>query len=61
MYTNLVSLLVFVAVIVLAFICKVNTGLLAIGASLILARFAGITDKALLGMFDSKCLSFCWA
>lgn len=51
---DLVSLLVFVAVIVLAFVCKVNTGLLAVGASLVLARFAGITDKALLGMFDSK-------
>ncbi len=51
---NLVSLLVFVAVIVLAFVCKINTGLLAVGAALVLARFAGVTDKALLGMFDSK-------
>ncbi len=51
---DLISLLVFVAVIVVAFVCKVNTGLLAVGASLIVARFAGITDKALLGMFDSK-------
>ena len=51
---DLISLLVFVAVIVLAFVCKINTGLLAVAASLILARFAGITDKALLGMFDSK-------
>ncbi len=51
---DLISLLIFVAVIVLAFVCKVNTGLLAIAASLILARCAGITDKALLSMFDSK-------
>lgn len=51
---DLASLLVFVAVIVLAFICKVNTGLLAMAAALVLARFAGITDKVLLGMFDSK-------
>ena len=51
---ELASLIVFVAVIVLAFVCKVNTGLLAILASLVLARIAGITDKALLGMFDSK-------
>ncbi len=51
---DLVSLLVFVAVIVLAFACKINSGLLAIAASLVLARFAGISDKMLLGMFDSK-------
>ena len=51
---NLISLLVFVGVIVLAFVCKINTGLLAVAAALILARFADISDKALLGMFDSK-------
>ncbi len=51
---DLISLLVFVAVIVLAFICKVNTGLLAVAAAFVLARFGGISDKALLGMFDSK-------
>lgn len=51
---DLIALLVFVAVIVLAFVCKVNTGLLAIAASLVLARVAGIPDKTLLGMFDSK-------
>ena len=51
---DLASLLIFVAVIVIAFLCKVNTGLLAIGAALILSRIAGISDKALLGMFDSK-------
>ena len=51
---DLVSLLVFVAVIVAAFVFKINSGLLAIGASLVLARFTGISDKMLLGMFDSK-------
>ena len=51
---ELVSLIVFVAVIVLAFLLKTNTGLVAIAASLILARIAGIPDKTLLGMFDSK-------
>ena len=51
---DLVSLLVFVAVIVLAFACKINSGLLAIAASLVLARLAGISDKMLLGLFDSK-------
>lgn len=51
---ELASLLVFVAVIILAFWLKTNTGLVAIAAALILARIAGISDKALLGMFDSK-------
>lgn len=51
---DLISLLVFVAVIVVAFACKVNTGLLAMAAALILARITGIADKALLSMFDSK-------
>lgn len=51
---DLISLLVFVGVIVLAFVCKVNTGLLAMAASLVLARCNGIADKTLLAMFDSK-------
>ena len=51
---ELISLIVFVAVIALAFLLKTNTGLVAIAASLILARVAGISDKELLGMFDSK-------
>ena len=50
---ELISLIVFVAVIALAFLLKTNTGLVAIAASLILARVAGISDKELLGMFDS--------
>lgn len=49
-----ISLLVLLAVVAIAFIFKANTGLLAIMASLILARVAGISDKELLGMFDSK-------
>ena len=51
---ELISLLVFVAVIAVAFLLKTNTGLVAIVASLILARITGISDKELLGMFDSK-------
>ncbi len=50
----LVSLLVFCATIALAFIFKVNTGLIAIVAALILSRFVGVTDKALLNSFDSS-------
>ena len=51
---DLISLLVFVAVIALAFVFKVNSGIFAIAASLILARVAGISDSALMKMFDNK-------
>ena len=51
---DLVSLLVLVVAIVLAFIFKVNTGLVAISASLILGRIAGLSDKWLLSAFDSN-------
>lgn len=50
----LISLLVLVAAIVLAFVCKVNTGLMAVTAALILGRCAGLTDKWLLNAFDSS-------
>ena len=49
-----ISLIVLVAVIALAFIFKVNSGLFAIAACLILARVAGISDSALMKMYDSK-------
>lgn len=51
---NLISLLVFVGVIALAFICKVNTGLLAIIAAVGLAMANGIKEKELFAMFDGK-------
>lgn len=51
---NLVSLLVLVAAIAVAFIFKSNTGLVAMMAALILARCAGITDKWLVNQFDSS-------
>lgn len=42
---DIISLLVLVAAIVLAFVFKVNTGLVAVMASLIVARIAGISDS----------------
>lgn len=51
---DLISLLVLLAVIAAAFIFKVNTGLAAIFASLILGRCAGLTDKWLLNSFNSN-------
>ena len=49
-----IALLVFVAAIALAFIFKVNTGLVAIVLALILSRFVNIGDKWLLQSFDSS-------
>jgi len=49
-----VALLVFCATIVLAFVFKVNTGLIAIVAALVLSRFVDIGDKWLLNSFDSS-------
>ena len=51
---DFISLIVLVAAIAAAFIFKANTGLVAMTAALILARFAGITDKWLVKQFDSN-------
>ena len=49
-----ISLIVLIAVIAAAFIFKVNTGLAAIMASLILVYAAGIKEKFIISSFDSK-------
>lgn len=51
---ELISLIVLVAAIALAFLFKVNTGLVAVTAALILGRCAGLTDKWILNAFDSS-------
>ena len=51
---DLVSLVVLVAAIVIAFVCKVNTGLVAMVAALIVGRIFGVADKTLLKSFDSS-------
>lgn len=51
---DILSLLVLVAAIAIAFICKVNTGLVAIALSLVVGRIAGLSDKWLLNSFDSS-------
>ena len=51
---DLISLLALVAAIVLAFVCKVNTGLVAMSVALIIGRCAGVADKVLLKSFDSN-------
>ena len=51
---ELLSLIILVIAIAVAFICKVNTGLVAIALSLIVGRIAGLSDKWLLNAFDSS-------
>lgn len=51
---DLVSLIVFCAVIAAAFIFKVNTGYMAIFASLVLAHIAGVSEKWLISSFGSS-------
>ena len=51
---DIAALLVLCAAIIAAFVLKVNTGLVAITASLILARFAGVSDNWLLKSFGSS-------
>ena len=49
-----ISLIVLVAVIAAAFIFKVNTGLAAIMASLVLVYATGMPEKFIINSFDSK-------
>ena len=51
---DLISLLILCATIVVAFLLKINTGVVAIAVSLVLARLAGIADKTLISFFDSN-------
>lgn len=51
---DVLSLIVLVAAIAIAFACKVNTGLVAIALSLVIGRIAGLSDKWLLNSFDSS-------
>lgn len=51
---DLVSLIVFCAVIVAAFLFKVNTGYMAIFAALMLAHIGGVSEKWLISSFGSS-------
>ncbi len=51
---DIVSLLVLVAAIALAFVLKVNTGLVAVMAALVVARIAGISDSFLIKSFNNS-------
>lgn len=51
---NLVSIIVLVAAIALAFIFKVNTGLVAVMAALVVARIGGVSDSFLIKSFNNS-------
>jgi len=51
---DVLSLVVFLVLIILAFIRKINMGVLAFGAAMILGRVIGISDKAIIGGFNSS-------
>lgn len=50
---NVISLIVFLALIVLAFTRKINMGILSFGAAMILGRIMGIGGKELVGSLNS--------
>ena len=46
-----ISLIVLVAVLILGYKCKINTGLLSIACAMFLGHFIGMTDKQIIGGF----------
>lgn len=53
-HLDLISLIALCLTIVAAFVFKVNTGILSIAVALVLGRCAGLSDKTLVGFFDSN-------
>lgn len=51
---DVLSLVIFLILIILAFIRKINIGVLAFGAAMILGSVIGISDKAIIGGFNSS-------
>ena len=51
---DVVALVIFLGVIILAFVRKINVGILAIAAGVIAVRLFGMTDKDLIGGFSSS-------
>lgn len=53
-YIDIISLAVLIGAIVAAFLLKINTGVVAIAAALVLGLCAGWTDKQIMATFGSK-------
>ena len=51
---DVIALVIFLGVIVLAFVRKINVGILAVAAGVIAVRLFGMTDKDLIGGFSSS-------
>ena len=51
---DVVALVIFLGVIILAFVRKINVGILAVAAGVIAVRLFGMTDKDLIGGFSSS-------
>lgn len=51
---DVLSLILFCATLIAAFVFKVHSGILAIAVALVLSRIAGVPEKFLLSSFDSK-------
>ncbi len=51
---DVIALVIFLGVIILAFVRKINVGILAVAAGVIAVRLFGMTDKDLIGGFSSS-------
>ncbi len=54
MSMDVISLIVFVVVVIVAFLKKINVGLLSIAVAVVLGRFFGITDKVIISGFSTS-------
>ena len=54
MSMDVISLIVFVVVVIVAFLKKMNVGLLSIAVAVVLGRFFGITDKVIISGFSTS-------
>lgn len=51
---DVLSLVIFIILIILAFMRKINIGILSFGAAMILGRIIGMSEKAIIGGFNSS-------
>ena len=56
---DIIALLMFLGVIIIAFIKKINVGVLALAVGVIAVRVFGLNDKVLIGAISSSMLARC--
>lgn len=54
---DIIALLMFLGVIIIAFIKKINVGVLALAVGVIAVRVFGLNDKVLIGAISSSMLA----